>query len=101
MLSNKEDPSRNIIAKLGLYQPYPVDIDTWCRQQEQLKVASFLAGLDPAYASSKNQFLATAELPSLSVTFSRLSRIQVETDSNGEADNIALTTSIHSPSNSA
>lgn len=84
-----------------MYQPYPVDIDTWCRQQEQLKVASFLAGLDPAYASSKNQFLATAELPSLSVTFSRLSRIQVETDSNGEADNIALTTSINSPSNSS
>lgn len=78
-----------------MYQPYPVDIDTWCRQQEQLKVASFLAGLDPAYASSKNQFLATAELPSLS------SRIQVETDSNGEADNIALTTSMHSPSNSS
>lgn len=49
--------------ELGLYQPYPEDIDTWQRLREQLKV------------SSKHQFLTVADLRSLSAFFSRLSRI--------------------------
>lgn len=46
--------------------------------KEQLKVVSFLSGLDVQYTSAKNQLLSGTELPSLNVAFSRLSRIPVE-----------------------
>lgn len=86
--------------ELGLYQPYPKDIETWIHQREQLKVVSFLAGLDASYISFRNQFLSGADLPSLSVTFSCLSRIPVE-DTTGVLDSTALTTTIRSSSSSS
>lgn len=62
--------------ELSLYQPYPGDHPTWKRQREELMIISFLA----AHESAKNQILTGAELSSLNATFSRLSRISIETD---------------------
>lgn len=86
---------------LSLYQPYPTDLETWKKQQEQLKVVSFLSGLDVHYVSARNQLLSGSDLPTLNVSFSRLSRIPIaETDLPMENDNVALTTYMQSTPNS-
>lgn len=74
------------------YQPYPKDLQTWKKQQEQLKVVSFLSGLDDSYVSAKNQLLSGTELPSLNVSFSSRSRIRTAShDFSVDTDNTALT----------
>lgn len=79
--------------ELTLYQSYPKQ--TWKRQQEQLKVVSFLSGLDDSYVSTKNQLLSGTDLPSLNVSFSRLSWIPTASqDFSVDTDNTALTTNM-------
>lgn len=68
------------------------DIETWKHQRKQLKVVSFLGGLDAPYVSSRNQFLYGA-----GITFSRLSRIPLETNDSIVSDLSALNTFAHSP----
>lgn len=70
--------------------PFPQDFATWKCQTEQLKVVSFLSGLDAHYGSAKNQLLYGSELPSLNVAFSRLSWIPVHHDALSTADSMAL-----------
>lgn len=60
------------------------------RQQEQLKVVSFLPGLDDHYASAKNQILSSSELPSPNVAFSRLTRIPVQVEASHDEDKVAF-----------
>lgn len=87
--------------ELNLYQPYPTDLATWKRQREDLQVVSFLAALDSKYAAAKTQLLTAADLPTLSVVFSRLSRIPIEGElSVVGAEPAALVTSSRSPSSS-
>lgn len=50
--------------ELNLYHPYPTDVETWKKQREELKVVSFLSGLNSHYASLKDHSLAGNDLPS-------------------------------------
>lgn len=75
---------------------------TWKQQQEQLKVLSFLSGLDDTFASARNQLLSGSELPYLNVSFSCLFRIPTAADDHPvDADNVALNTHLRSPSHSS
>lgn len=67
-----------------------------------MKVISLLAALGPQYESAKNQILTSADLPILNATFSRLSRISVESEHVEDHDGgVSLTATTHTNSRTA